>query len=82
MVNARSDSQRAAGLAAPPPIRECVPFTTRRGDRGEEGYLYRNVLASYIHLHFASDPRLAGAFVDRGEAFRSGATPFSSVGER
>jgi cobyrinic acid a,c-diamide synthase len=28
-----------------------------------EGYLLGNVLGSYIHLHFASNPHLAGNFV-------------------
>ncbi len=28
-----------------------------------EGYLYNNVLASYIHLHFASNPRFAEGFL-------------------
>lgn len=57
-------------------------WRTSRGDQGEEGYGHHNVLASYIHLHFASDPGIAGAFLDRCEAFRSGATPFSNVRER
>lgn len=48
----------------------CYQVRTSRGDHCEEGYDYRNVLASYIHLHFASDPGLAGALVDRCEAFR------------
>lgn len=29
----------------------------------DEGYVFNNVLASYIHLHFASNPVLAGEFV-------------------
>ncbi len=50
----------------------CYQLRTGRGDHGEEGYHYLNVLASYIHLHFASNPGLAGALVDRCEAFRPG----------
>jgi cobyrinic acid a,c-diamide synthase len=52
------------------PKSRCYEVQTTRGDRGEEGYQYRNVLASYIHLHFASDPSLARALVDRCEEFR------------
>jgi cobyrinic acid a,c-diamide synthase len=40
-------------------------ITTSRGDKTEEGYTIRNVVASYAHLHFASNPPLAEAFVDR-----------------
>lgn len=35
----------------------CSLFTER------EGYLYKNTLASYIHLHFASNPKFAVGFV-------------------
>jgi cobyrinic acid a,c-diamide synthase len=37
---------------------------TRQGrELGDEGYCYRNCLASYIHLHFGSNPAIAAAFV-------------------
>ncbi len=32
-------------------------------DRGGEGYLYKNCLASYIHLHFGYNPQFAENFV-------------------
>ncbi len=32
-------------------------------EKGEEGYLYRQTLASYIHLHFGSNPDFAANFV-------------------
>jgi cobyrinic acid a,c-diamide synthase len=40
-------------------------LATNHGDTIEEGYTVSNVLASYAHLHFASNPALATAFVDR-----------------
>jgi cobyrinic acid a,c-diamide synthase len=36
----------------------------RGGDTVLEGYRARNVLASYVHAHWASNPRIAEAFVD------------------
>ena len=36
-----------------------------------EGYCYRNCLASYIHLHFGSNPAIAPAFVDACKAYRA-----------
>ena len=50
----------------------CYRLETSRGDRSEEGYELGNVLASYAHLHLASNPALAAAFVDRCERFRGG----------
>lgn len=35
----------------------------RRGDEREEGYLLDRTLMSYVHLHFASNPRIAEEFV-------------------
>ena len=44
---------------------------TSRGDQLEEGYGAGNVLASYAHIHFASKPSLATAFIERCEASRT-----------
>jgi len=33
-----------------------------------EGYLYKNTLASYMHLHFASNPGFAAGFVEKCRA--------------
>ena len=43
-------------------------FEARRPGSGEsarEGFVYRNTLASYVHLHFASNPDFARGFVER-----------------
>jgi cobyrinic acid a,c-diamide synthase len=43
---------------------------SRRGDDlGLEGYCYRNCLASYVHLHFGSNPDCAALFVDSCREF-------------
>ncbi len=39
-------------------------------DLGTEGYRYKNCLASYIHLHFGSNPGMAQAFVDSCRKFK------------
>jgi len=40
-------------------------FRVRRSDgtRAEEGFSFKNTLASYIHIHFASNPAFAKSFV-------------------
>lgn len=43
---------------------------TSRGEASREGYALGNVLGSYIHLHFASNPAVARTFVEACEAFR------------
>jgi cobyrinic acid a,c-diamide synthase len=58
-------------IAGKVPDSRCYRIVNSRGDRGDEGYHQGNVLASYVHLHFASDAGLAGALVDRSEAFRA-----------
>jgi cobyrinic acid a,c-diamide synthase len=52
------------------------------GDEVAEGYSSDNVLASYAHLHFASDPTLAPAFVERCLAFAGGRGRPAEAGAR
>jgi cobyrinic acid a,c-diamide synthase len=52
-------------------VERCYKLRTTRGDQDEEGYHVGNVLASYIHLHFASAPGLAVAFLDACHSFRA-----------
>lgn len=49
----------------PQPASYCYHLQTSRGDQAEEGYQAGNVLASYAHLHFASQPALAAALIQR-----------------
>ena len=45
---------------------------TRQGrELAAEGYRYRNCLASYIHLHFGSNPSMAAAIVAACKAYRT-----------
>lgn len=54
-----------SAITGPPTDAGCYRLTTSRGDKIEEGYTTHNALASYAHLHFASNPALAEAFVER-----------------
>ena len=46
-------------------------FTKKRsGEQYEAGYMDKNILASYLHLHFAGNPQLAAAFVANCLKFR------------
>jgi cobyrinic acid a,c-diamide synthase len=47
-----------------PPSSETAAYEIADGSGRVEGYAADNVLASYVHVHFASDPRLAPRFVD------------------
>jgi len=62
---ARGHLFHQSAIVGQPNGRRCYQITTSRGDKVEEGYATRNVLASYAHLHFASNPAIAAAFVER-----------------
>lgn len=70
-LRARGHLFHRSEILGEPPSARCYQTWTSRGDRDTEGYQARGVLASYIHLHFASQPNLAPAFVDSCEALRS-----------
>jgi len=57
------------------PLPECFTRSyrvTRQGRAlGGEGYSCRNCLASYIHLHFGSNPALAAGFVTACRTYRA-----------
>jgi cobyrinic acid a,c-diamide synthase len=60
--------------APPPPLERVYALRRRRGaEATSEGYRQNNVLASYVHAHWASNPNAAQALVDACAAFRSGA---------
>jgi cobyrinic acid a,c-diamide synthase len=69
--NARGHLFHRSAISGDQPAPRCYQIRTSRGEQDEEGYHYRNVLASYIHLHFASDPALARALVERCEEYRA-----------
>jgi cobyrinic acid a,c-diamide synthase len=41
------------------------PFRKGGKKGGLEGYLYKNTLSSYIHLHFGSNPEFAKGFIEK-----------------
>jgi cobyrinic acid a,c-diamide synthase len=62
---ARGHEFHYSTLAMPPQVRRDYRLSRRGGvDLGAEGYRVGNVLGSYVHLHFASNPQLAGNFVN------------------
>lgn len=56
-------------ITGKPPAARCYRMQTSRGEQADEGYHLQNVLASYAHLHFASQPALAAAFLERCQRF-------------
>jgi cobyrinic acid a,c-diamide synthase len=68
---ARGHLFHCSELTSDPAIARGYHVRTSGGDETEEGYGVDNVLASYVHLHFASEPELASAFLERCERFRA-----------
>lgn len=70
----RGHQFRYSQLSPPPepPSVECVYSVRRRqgSDSFREGYRLNNVVASYVHAHWASNPKVAAAFVGACERFR------------
>jgi cobyrinic acid a,c-diamide synthase len=62
-----------SAIAGDPLTDRCYRIKNSRGEETQEGYLVQNVLASYAHLHLASNPALAAAFIDQCATFSSGA---------
>ena len=56
----------------------CVLRDARGELKGSDGLVAGNVLALYTHVHFASQPQMAGALV--AVARRTGTGPFVSSG--
>lgn len=50
--------------AMPDEIERCYKVSRQGSELGLEGYRARNCIASYIHLHFGSNPKIAAAFVE------------------
>ncbi len=48
----------------PPEVERLYQVRKGQSDLGVEGYRYKNCLASYIHLHFGSNPSVAESFVE------------------
>jgi cobyrinic acid a,c-diamide synthase len=68
---ARGHEFHYSELAMPPEISRVYQVTDRNGEAcGPEGYLHDNVLGSYVHLHFASNPQLAEHFVASCRSWR------------
>jgi cobyrinic acid a,c-diamide synthase len=60
-----------SAIAGEPATDRCYELKDSRGEETQEGYLIQNVLASYAHLHLASNPALASAFIDQCASFRA-----------
>jgi cobyrinic acid a,c-diamide synthase len=58
-------------ISEPAALPRLYQLTPRRGGQpSSEGYSVRQVLASYVHLHFGSNPEVARHFVDCCRKFK------------
>jgi cobyrinic acid a,c-diamide synthase len=57
--------------AVPASIARVYRVTDTRGGERIEGYRIGGALLSYVHLHFASNPAIAGAFVEACARWRA-----------
>ncbi|PLX78544.1 MAG: cobyrinic acid a,c-diamide synthase [Desulfuromonas sp.] len=63
-TTARGHEFHYSELDLPTSIRRCYQLTRKGGaDLGREGFRLNNLLASYVHLHFGSNPLLADHFI-------------------
>lgn len=64
-TKARGHEFHYSEMDLPDSVPRCYQLTRRQGDpAGEEGYRIGNVLGSYVHLHFGSNPQLPKNFVE------------------
>lgn len=69
---ARGHEFHVSGLEdVPASVARAYGLGPHGGEERAEGYLVGRTLMSYVHLHFASNPALARAFVEAGAARRS-----------
>ena len=60
----------------PPSLERVYSLRRRRGDETtREGFRMGNVIASYVHAHWASNPRIAASFVESCAAHRKTPAP-------
>jgi len=69
-LRARGHLFHHSEIVGSPEVERLHTLTTTWGEAVEEGFQVGSVLASYAHLHFASEPELARAFVQRCREFR------------
>jgi len=55
----------------PPAVERLYQVHKGQSDLGTEGYRHKNCLASYIHLHFGSNPDMATALVAACEKYKN-----------
>ncbi len=60
----RGHEFRYSGIREAGKVRCVYSVKDGKNENRTEGYIYRNTLASYVHLHFASNRRFAGGFVN------------------